>query len=117
MTSNHRRSRRITQLIVLLCFLSLVDLCFTIWAQSFTAFNELNPIARRLLQQNGFAGLVLMKMTLTALGASIFWRLRVHRRAEAALWGVVIIYLLLTVRWSNYTAEVVSLSATPAVSS
>lgn len=116
MTANNRRSRRITQLLVLLCFLSLVDLCFTIWAQSFTSFNELNPLGRRLLQQNGFAGLVLMKMTLTALGGSIFWRLRGHRRAEAALWGVVIIYVLLTVRWSNFTAEVVSFAPTSAAS-
>ncbi len=117
MTRHNRRSRRIIQLLVLLCFLSAVDLCFTIWAQSFTSFNELNPIARRLLQQNGFAGLVLMKLTLTALGASIFWRLRGYGRAEAALWAVVIIYLLLTVRWSDYTAEVVSLAPAPAVSS
>ena len=99
-----------SHLLVLLCFLSLVDLSFTLWAQQFTPFLELNPIARRLLHQHDVAGLVLMKLSLTAIGATIFWRLRSHARAELALWGLVAIYVLLTLRWSNYTTEVASLT-------
>jgi hypothetical protein len=100
-----RRPWRVAQLIVALWVLSLADLCFTIWAHHFTPFVEENPLARALLDSQSFASLVAMKVGLTGLGAVIFWCLRRYAKAELALWLLVGVYVLLAVRWSNYTVE------------
>lgn len=99
-----RRDRRIGELVGVLWILSLADLVFTLWAHFFTPFHEVNPIARALLSQGMISSLVLLKLILTAVGATIFWRLRHSPRAELALWGMVLVYVLLTFRWSDYTA-------------
>src|SRR4051812_7545385 len=101
-----RRARRVGQALLVLWVLGLADLAFTIWAHTCTPFEELNPLARMLLAQNWLGGLVVFKLALTALGTFIFWRLRDHGRAEAALWAVVVIYFGLAIRWSNYTTDV-----------
>lgn len=98
-----RRTWRVAQLIALLWVLSLADLLFTLWAHWFTPFNELNPIARALLESQSFAGLVAMKIGLTGVGAGIFWFLRRYALAELALWALVGVYVLLALRWSDYT--------------
>jgi hypothetical protein len=97
------RDRRVFKLIATLWVLSLADLVFTLWAHYFTPFHELNPLARYFLVQNLIPSLVLFKLVVTAIGASIFWRLREHARAEAALWAIVGVYVALAFRWSAYT--------------
>lgn len=97
------RTRRIAELLVVLCILSLADLIFTVWAQLFTPFYELNPLARSILHHNTFFTLVVMKVALTGFGAAIFWRLRQFWRVEMALWFVVALYVLLAIRWNTYT--------------
>src|SRR5436309_1624348 len=82
--------------------LGLADLFLTLWANSFTPFRELNPIAASLLR-DGIVPLVAYKVAVTAIGSFIFWHLRDHRRAEVALWGLAIVYVLLAFRWSDYT--------------
>lgn len=101
-----RRDRRIGELIGVLWLLSLADLGFTLWAQSFTPFKELNPLAAALLRNGQVASLVLMKVVLTTIGATVFWRLRSHGRAELALWLMVGVYVALAFRWSGYTIGV-----------
>ena len=108
------RARRVTQGIAILWLLSLSDLFFTLWAHSFTPFDELNPIAAALLNHGLLGMLVTMKVGLTFVGASIFWRLRGHGRAEMAMWGVVAVYVLLTIRWSGYTVGVMALTTASA---
>ena len=103
------RGRRVTQGIAILWTLSLSDLFFTLWAHSFTPFDELNPFAAMLLNQGLFGLLVTMKIGMTFLGVTIFWRLRGHGRAELAMWAVVLVYVLLTIRWSGYTVGVMAL--------
>jgi K+ transporter len=98
-----RRDRRVGELIGVLWVLSLADLGFTLWAQWFTPFKEMNPIAALLLKNGMVSSLVLMKVLLTTIGATVFWRLRKHVQAEAALWGMVGVYVALTFRWSDYT--------------
>ncbi len=97
-------SRRVAQLLMLLWLLSISDLALTLWADRFTPFRELNPAAHFLLRTGQVPALVMVKLALTALGTSIFWRLRNYRRAEAALWLIVTVYVLLAARWSDYTA-------------
>jgi hypothetical protein len=96
-------SRRVAQLLLVLWLLSAADLTFTLWADRFTPFRELNPAAHFLLQTGQIPALVIVKLSLTALGTAIFWRLRGYRRAEAALWLIVMVYVLLAARWSDYT--------------
>lgn len=109
---DEHRARRVFQLLGVLWLLSMSDLIFTLWAHFFTPFYELNPIARSLLAGHQVAALVLMKLSLTAAGACIFWRLRHNARAELALWGVVFVYVLLTFRWSGYTVDIMRMNIT-----
>ena len=103
------RTRRVFQLIAVLWLLGLADLCFTLWAHFFTAFNELNPVANYMLRRNLLPSLILFKLVVTALGTQIFWRVRQHRRAEVALWGLTAVYVLLALRWSAYTATAMAM--------
>ena len=106
----YARTRRVAQGIIVLWLLSVADLFFTLWAHLFTPFQEANPLAAALLDANQLASLVLLKLILTTVGATIFWRLRHHGRAEIALWLVVSAYVLLAVRWSAYTTGVMTLA-------
>src|SRR3954447_12573565 len=101
------RSRRVAEAIVVLWVLSMADLLLTIWAHIFTPFIEMNPLAGALLDI-GFPALVLFKLTTTAVGTLIFWRLRNHARCEMMLWGLVFVYVLLAIRWSQYTTGAVA---------
>ena len=97
------RQRRVAELIGVVWMLGILDLAFTLWAHFFTRFHELNPIANYMLREGLLLSLVLFKLVVTAIGTRIFWRLRDHGRAEAALWALVGVYVLLAVRWSTYT--------------
>lgn len=103
------RTRRTVELLLVLWLLAMSDLFFTIWAHLFTPFHELNPIAAGLLHKNYLVGLVLMKVALTGIGTLIFWGMRKHRQSELALWLVVMVYVALTFRWSDYTTQVLAL--------
>jgi hypothetical protein len=103
------RTRRVGHALLVLWVLGAADLIFTIWAHRFTPFHELNPLARALLTHDALGGLCLFKIGLTAFGSLIFWTLRGHGRAEAALWAMVVVYFALAVRWSNYTTDVLAM--------
>ena len=105
-----RRHRRVAELIGIIWMLALADLFFTLWAHFFTPFHELNPLAAYMLRGNLVLSLILYKLVVTGIGTLIFWRLRDHGRAEVALWGLVGAYVLLTMRWSAYTTNVVALT-------
>lgn len=103
------RHRRMAQLIGVLWVLSLADLFFTLWAHFFTPFNELNPVANYMLSRGLVPSLILFKLVVTGIGTRIFWQLRRHGRAELALWALVGVYVLLTVRWSDYTTTALAM--------
>jgi hypothetical protein len=107
--TDRNRSRRVAQLIAIVWILSILDLFFTLWAHFFTHFHELNPLANYMLRQNLVPSLILFKLVVTAVGTSIFWRIRNHARAEVALWGLVGVYVMLALRWSTYTTSVMAL--------
>lgn len=109
------RTRRTVELLLILWLLAMADLVFTVWAQLFTPFTELNPLANHLLQHNQLFWLAAGKIGLTGLGTAIFWALRRYARSEVALWAVVLVYVALTFRWSDYTTQVLALGlVTPA---
>src|SRR5256885_11850443 len=66
------RSGRIASLLTLLWVLSLADLCFTLWANAFTPFTEMNPVAAHLLRHGLLPSLIGLKLTTTAIGTMIF---------------------------------------------
>jgi len=103
------RTRRTVHLLAIIWLLALSDLFFTIWAHLFTPFKEMNPLARSLLADHRIGSLACAKVVLTAVGTAIFWFLRKHTRAEIALWAVMIIYVALMVRWSDYTSQVLTI--------
>ena len=103
------RTRRMVELSCILCVLSLADLFFTVWAHLFTPFIEMNPMAAFLLDHGHIPALIMSKIALTGFGVAIFWRLRRYAKAELALWALVIVYVCLTLRWSNYTTEVIGM--------
>ena len=103
------RTRRTVELLLVLWLLAMADLFFTIWAHLFTPFRELNPWASHLLHHNYLAALIALKVGLTGIGTMIFWGLRKHRPSELALWLVVFVYVALTIRWHDYTAQVLAL--------
>lgn len=103
-----RRDRRIGELILVLWLLSLADLIFTLWAHLYSPFQELNPIAGKLLEENLLSLLIFFKVGTTLAGAYMFWRLRRHISAELGLWLVVLAYVALAFRWSNYVTAVMS---------
>jgi len=96
-------SRRTGELLIALWVLAIADLAFTIWAHFFTPFHEMNPIAQAMLGRGLIPSLIIYKFTVTLIGTAIFWRMRRHAKARFALAGLVLVYVLLAVRWSDYT--------------
>jgi hypothetical protein len=102
------RGRRVAQLLAVLLLLSVSDLGFTLWAHAVTPFDEMNPLARVLLDGNHVSALVVTKLLLTVTGIAIFWHLRALARAEVALWVLVAAYVTIALRWSEYTTHVIA---------
>ena len=105
-------------MLVALWMLALADLFFTLWAHRLPrlSFGEMNPIAAAMLAKGLVSSLVIYKLTVTLLATDIFWRLRIHRRAQLALLAMVVVYVILAMRWSDYTigAAASLLTAPPA---
>jgi hypothetical protein len=59
-----------------------------------------------MLQQNQVPILIAYKVGLTLLATAIFWTLRSHRPAEVGSWIVVVMYVALTLHWSQFTVDV-----------
>jgi hypothetical protein len=102
---DHAPSRRAGALLAALWVLAMADLFFTIWAHRFARFSfaEMNPIAAAMLANGLVSSLIIFKLTVTLFATDIFWRLRGYRRAQLALLAMVIVYVMLALRWNEYT--------------
>lgn len=103
------RSRRTAELLGILWILAMADLVFTLWADRYTPFSELNPWASALLTNHRIIALTAAKILLTMLGTLILWSLRRHGVTQIAIWVVLAVYVALIFRWSNYTVQVLAL--------
>lgn len=103
------RNRRALELLGILWLLAMADLLFTLWAHLYTPFHELNPWAGALLAHHKLAALAVMKILLTAGGTAILWRFRKSVSAQIAIWVVVLAYVVLMFRWSDYTTQILGL--------
>lgn len=106
---SHPRTRRTVVLLLALWGLGLCDYLFTLWAQRFTPFQEVNPWASSLLSGHQFTALALGKASLTAFATFIFWRLRKRTSTQFALWGLFVLHAGLMVRWSTYTSTALAM--------
>jgi len=97
-----RRSRRVVLLIALLLLISGFDLIFTLLASQTKSFEELNPLAARLIHMP--AALVVFKLFLVAAASIILYALRARRLTEWACWGLSGAYAALAAVWWLYYA-------------
>jgi len=98
-----RRSRRVVLLIALLLLISGFDLAFTLLASQTGNFEELNPLAARLIHMP--AALVAFKLLLVGAASVILYALRTRRLTEWACWGLAGAYAALAAVWWLYYAS------------
>ncbi len=94
------RARRVLLLLILLGMLNLFDLSNTILAHQLGGFEEINPLARQLLDISPL--LVAFKLLLVGGGAVLLWLCRGHWLGEVACWFLCGIYTVLAFVWVAY---------------
>ena len=107
------RSYRVVVLVSLIAAMSAVDLYLTILYLTHTGMNELNPLARAMMEYRSPALLGLWKLSTVSLGAGILFFMRKKRCAEiAAILGCVILGALM-MHWLNFINEFERLTTDP----
>lgn len=95
-----RRGVRVGLLLILLWILNAFDLTFTIMAHELGNFNELNPIARELLEHPYLV--VLFKLALVGFATVVMWTYRHRWLVELSCWAVSLVYIGLSLVWLRY---------------
>ena len=98
------RTRRIVLALAFIWIVTIFDLLFTVLAQRIGNFQELNPIARELL--NFTEGLIVYKFALVGIASIIFYVFRRHRLTEAACWACCGVFTGLAFLWMAYYTAV-----------
>jgi len=99
------RSSRVIVLITLIAAMSIVDLYLTILYITHWGMNEVNPLARAMMEYQSPAILVLWKLATVTLGIGILAMVRRKRTAELGAWvGFLILGLLMT-HWVAFINE------------
>ena len=99
------RSFRVIVLITLIAAMSMVDLYLTILYITHWGMNEVNPLARAMMEYQSPAILGLWKVATVTLGVGILAMIRRKRSAELGAWvGCLILGLLMT-HWVSYINE------------
>ncbi len=107
------RSSRVIVLIALIAVMSMVDLYLTILYVTHTGMNEVNPLARAMMEYQSPAVLSLWKIATVVLGVGILAFIRTKRSAEMGAWiGCVILGLLMS-HWVSYINEHARISQDP----
>ncbi|GAH36653.1 unnamed protein product [marine sediment metagenome] len=99
-----RRARRVFLMVVFLWVLNIGDLTMTMIAHRLGQFEELNPVARGLLDCP--AALTVFKLALLALSSGIFLAFRRVRLTEIACGGMCCVYTALTFVWTVYFQDI-----------
>ena len=107
------RSFRVIVLIALIAAMSMVDLYLTILYITHTGMNELNPLARGMMEYQSPAILGLWKVATVVLGVGILAWIRTKRSAELGAWTGCLILGFLMTHWVAYIHEDARLSNGP----
>ncbi|MFK7758373.1 MAG: DUF5658 family protein [Phycisphaerales bacterium] len=100
-----KRSFRVILLIALIAAMSMVDLYLTILYVTHSGMNEVNPIARAMMEYQSPAILGIWKLATVALGVGILAFIRHRRSAEMGAWIGCLILGLLMSHWVAYIEE------------
>lgn len=102
-SSEARRARRVSVLVLAFVALGLADLAMTLAYMGGIGLFEGNPVARAVAT-GGPGTLALFKMLTIALSAVILFGLRTKRSAELAAWLCVAVMSLVSLEWRKYSA-------------
>lgn len=99
------RSFRVIVLIALIAAMSMIDLYLTILYITHTGMNEVNPIARAMMEYQSPAILGIWKVATVTLGVGILAVIRRKRSAEFGAWIGCFILGFLMSHWVSYIHE------------
>ena len=99
------RSSRVIVLIALITVMSVVDLYLTILYITHTGMNEVNPLARAMMEYQSPAILGVWKLATVTLGVGILAFIRHKRSAEFGAWAGCMILVMLMAHWVAYIEE------------
>ncbi|MEZ6126269.1 MAG: DUF5658 family protein [Planctomycetaceae bacterium] len=92
--------------LLLVAFLSLLDLVWTILTAQAGVIREVNPVARNLISDP--MQLMMLKVGATTLAITLLYTLRRHAIAQSASWWSCLVCTLLTARWLTFTSMFIS---------
>ena len=99
------RSFRVIVLITLITVMSIIDLYLTILYITHSGMNEMNPLARAMMEYQSPALLGLWKAATVVLGVGILAMIRRKRSAELGAWTGCLILGFLMTHWVAYINE------------
>jgi uncharacterized protein DUF5658 len=108
-----RRSSRVIVLVTLIAVMSMVDLYLTILYVTHTGMNEVNPLARAMMEYQSPAVLGIWKIATVVLGVGILTFIRNKRSAEFGAWIGFLILGMLMSHWVSYINEHSRISQDP----
>jgi len=94
------RARRVLLLLLCLWVLNIFDLALTILASRIGHFEELNPLARRLLYSP--LALAAYKLALLTFTSAVFFVFQRHWLTEVGCWCLATVYTALAGLWLHY---------------
>ncbi|MBL4698670.1 MAG: hypothetical protein JKX70_07540 [Phycisphaerales bacterium] len=97
-----RRPMRVLMLSVAIAVMSGVDLYLTLLFITHTGMNELNPLARAMMDYQSPAVLAVWKMGTVVLSVGILLLIRKQRSAEFGAWVGCLVMGWLMVHWTGY---------------
>ena len=108
------RPRRVLLLLGAVWVINVCDLGFTLLEAFYSAFEELNPVAARLLGGPP-AALVAYKMGLTGVSSAILLIYRRHRVSELGCWFLLATHFYVAICWMFYYQQKLACLSDPAV--
>jgi hypothetical protein len=100
------RPARVSALIVAVVAMSLADLYMTLAHLLHFGMVEVNPLARRIIEQGSAAELIIWKLASILLAVAILFLARHRRSAEVGALACFALLAWLTVHWFNYNATI-----------
>lgn len=97
LTYDHDGGKYVSQALVLMSGMALIDWCWTVLASQAGVMHEVNPLAAGLI--HSASGLAVLKVAALAVSFTIFYVLRDRRVVQQAAWWMCLVSVLLTFRW------------------